>query len=203
MIDVFTVDWWTECALLCLVTVTAIGVISVRSLFAATMLSGIYSLLMALVWVNMYSMDVAFTEAAVGAGVSTFLFLGALLVTGTEERPSARLNWKALTVVGITGAALMYGTLDMPPYGSPDAPIHRHVAPEYLMQNVGKVDGVIHDPGERTDFGTHVPNTVTAVLASYRSYDTMFETAVIFTAGLCLILLLRQVFSERREEPTT
>ena len=35
-----------------------------------------------------------------------------------------------------------------------------------------------------------VPNVVTAVLASYRGYDTMAETVVIFMAGLGVLLLL-------------
>ncbi len=64
--------------LLGLVAVTGIWVIQVRSLFSATMLGGLYSLLMALVWSNMHALDVAFTEAAVGAGISTVLLLGAV-----------------------------------------------------------------------------------------------------------------------------
>ena len=47
----------------------------------------------------------------------------------------------------------------------------------------------------KDDFGGHSPNTVTSLLAAYRGYDTMYETAVIFTAGMALVLLLR-----RREE---
>ncbi|HLT38079.1 MAG TPA: hydrogenase subunit MbhD domain-containing protein, partial [Enhygromyxa sp.] len=67
--------------LLLLVATTAIAVITVRSLLAATILAGIYSLLMALVWSNMHALDVAFTEASVGAGISTILLLGALVLT--------------------------------------------------------------------------------------------------------------------------
>ena len=78
-------------------------------------------------------------------------------------------------VVIITGTALIFSTLDMPHYGDPAAPIHHHVAPEYIE-------------GTRTEFG--LPNIVTAVLASYRGYDTLGETGVIFTAVVGVLLLL-------------
>jgi multicomponent Na+:H+ antiporter subunit B len=63
----------------------------------------------------------------------------------------------------------------MPRFADPDAPIHRHVAPRYIEDS----------PRE-----TGVPNMVTSVLASYRGYDTLGETVVIFTAGIGVLLLL-------------
>jgi len=45
------------------------------------------------------------------------------------------------------------------------------------------------EKGERE---THVTNMVTYGLADYRGYDTLGETAVIFTAGVSVILLLRR-----------
>jgi multicomponent Na+:H+ antiporter subunit B len=83
--------------LLLLVTVTAVAIIEVRNLYASAMLTSVYSLLMALVWVNMHSMDVAFTEAAVGGGISTILLIGTLVHTAREEKPlKRRVHWKAL-----------------------------------------------------------------------------------------------------------
>ena len=184
----------TNGILLLLIIVLGVAVVAVRSLLASAMLYGIYSLLMALIWVNLYAMDVAFTEAAVGAGISTTLVLEALASTGADSKPSRLIHWPGLIVVSTTGAALIYGVLDMPNFGDPDARVHHHVAPEYISQTVGKLgaDATGNDHG---DFGEHVPNLVTAVLASYRAYDTMFETVVIFTAGVCLVLL----FDARRE----
>ncbi|MCA9693352.1 MAG: Na(+)/H(+) antiporter subunit B [Myxococcales bacterium] len=147
MSDVLLID----SVLLILVTITAIAVVEVRSLYAAAMLSGIYSLLMALVWVNMHSMDVAFTEAAVGGGISTILILGTLVHTAREEGKERRINWGALALVGLTGAALIYGTLDMPRFGDPSAPIHHHRVPELMAQNVGftaRVPGKQHPPAD-------------------------------------------------------
>ena len=117
--------------LLVLVAITAIAVIEVRSLFSATMLAGIYSLLMAIVWSNMHALDVAFTEAAVGAGISTVLLLGALVKTGRWSKPSKnKVDLPALIIVLITGAMLVYGTSNMPQFGDPAAPIHNLRVPE-------------------------------------------------------------------------
>ena len=86
-------------------------------------------------------------------------------------------------VVGLTGGALVYGTLDMPHYGVADAPIHRYPQPGY-------VEKTRHDMHE-------IPNVVTAVLASYRGYDTLGETTVIFTAAVAVMLLMRTPHGER------
>ncbi len=88
----------------------------------------------------------------------------------------------------------MYGTLDMPRFGDASSTIHQHVAPEYIQQNVGKLDTA----STGNDFGPHVPNMVTGVLVAYRGFDTLFETAVIFSAGIGLILLLRPTQAVKR-----
>ena len=107
-------------------------------------------------------------EAAVGAGISTVLMLGTLSQTSVQERKAARLKILPLVVVVLTGAALVYGTLDMPHFGDENAPIHRHVAPEYIAQNVGTGDGTA---APRSDFGESIPNLVTA---AYWRIDWIF-----------------------------
>jgi len=197
--------------LLILVAATAVAVIQVRSLFSATILSGIYSLLMAVVWTNMHALDVAFTEAAVGAGISTILLLGALVLTGRFAKKESPIHVPGLLLCGLTGAMLIYGTLDMPKFGDPSAPIHNLRVPGMIRQDIGKhpsaaprVQQAKHeaDPSghhhPQDDYNGHVPNTVTTLLAAYRGYDTMFETTVIFVAGLSLLLLLRR---RREGEP--
>jgi multicomponent Na+:H+ antiporter subunit B len=186
--------------LLTLLVATAVAIIQLRDLFAAVMLSGIFSLLSASLFVVMDAVDVAFTEAAVGAGIATVLMLGTLTQTPTRERPAPRVDWSALVVVVLTGTALVIGTLDMPGYGDPDAPIHQHVAPEYIEQSVGKRSGR-SETGD--DFQGHVPNMVTAILASYRGYDTLGELAVIFTAGVGVMLLLAGLPPTASDTPET
>lgn len=166
-----------------MLVVTAIAVVRIHSLFAIAMFSGVFSLLSALLFVALDAVDVAFTEAAVGAGISTVLVLSTLALTSRYEKPSRRSPAIPLFVVFVTGAALIYGTMDMPNFGSSTAPAQTHVSPEYLSQSP-------HDIG--------VPNVVTAILASYRGYDTLGETAVVFTAGIGVLLLISGL--RRRKE---
>jgi multicomponent Na+:H+ antiporter subunit B len=146
-----------------------------RQLFAAAMLSGLYSLLAAVVFVTLDAVDVAFTEAAVGAGISTILLLGTLAHTHREERSSPSRPWISLAVVLVTGSALVYATFDMPHFADAQAPANLHVAPRYLQASAAEIG---------------IPNVVTSVLASYRGYDTLGEVAVIFTAGIAVLALL-------------
>jgi multicomponent Na+:H+ antiporter subunit B len=159
----------------CFLVLTAIAAVRTRDLFAIVMLFGIYSFLTALWFMDLDAVDVAFTEAAVGAGISTVLMLSTLRLVGRYQKPAVHKPWIPLLVVCITGAALVYGVLDAPEFGDPNAPIHLHVAPRYIEQSP-------------TEIG--VPNMVTSILASYRGYDTLGETVVIFTAGLAVLLLL-------------
>lgn len=170
-------DTLIDVALLALLAVTAYAIVRLHDLLAVVMLFGIYSLLSAALFVVLDAVDVAFTEAAVGAGVSTLLLLATLSLVGREARPPDHRAWLPLAVVVVTGLALVYGTFDMPPFGAPDNPVQQHVAPHYLQQTA-------------TEIG--VPNVVTAVLASYRGYDTLGEVTVVFTAGVGVLLLLRK-----------
>lgn len=162
--------------LLTLLAVVAIAIVRLRSLFGVVILAGIYSFLMASTLIVLDAVDVAMTEASVGAGVSTVLLLATLHLTKTTETPPIRRNLIPLSLSLIVGAALIWGTLVLPPFGTADAPIHQHVVPRYLTQTIKE---------------TNVPNAVTSVLADYRGYDTLGETAVIFTAGIGVMLLLR------------
>ena len=87
----------------------------------------------------------------------------------------------------ITGAALVYGTYDIPSFGDPYAPAQQHVKPHYIK----------HSEEE-----TGVANVVTAILASYRGYDTLGEVMVVFTAGIGVLLLIggRPLRRPRQEE---
>ncbi len=154
---------------------TAVAAIVMRDLFAVVMLFGIYSFLTAALFMALDAADVAFTEAAVGAGITTVLLLSSLRLVGRWERRPKHGPLLPLLVVGVTGAALIYGTLDIPLLGDPHAPVHQHVAPRYVQQSAAEMG---------------IPNMVTAVLASYRGFDTLGETLVIFTAGLAVFLLL-------------
>ncbi len=163
-----------EAILFAFLLIIALMVTRLRNLFAAAMLTGIFSLLSAGMFTLMDAVDVAFTEAAVGAGVATVLVLGCLSLTDRIEHQQP-FRPLPLIVVLLTGAALLWGIADIHAYGDPAAVIHHHVVPEYVI-------------GSKTAIG--VPNIVTSVLASYRGYDTLGETTVIFTAGVAVLILL-------------
>lgn len=157
---------------------TAIGIANLRHLFAVVMLSGVFSLLTALLLLSMDAADVAFTEAAVGAGVATILMLGAMAMTERQEKPHRRPLQVRLPAFGIAmalGALLIFAMSFAPPYGDPLAPAQTHVAPYYIAATGGEIG---------------IPNLVTAILASYRGFDTLGEVVVVFTAGIGVTLLL-------------
>ena len=163
-------------ALLTLLAVTAIAIIGMRSLFGVVIMASIYSFLMATLLIALDAVDVAMTEASVGAGISTVILLATLHLVKTRETAPPRHNLLSLAVALVICAVLVWGTFSLPSFGAADAVIHQHVAPRYLAESIRE---------------TMVPNVVTAVLADYRSFDTLGEVTVIFTAGIGVMLLLR------------
>lgn len=159
-----------------LLAATALTIVRLNKLFSAVILFGIYSLSVAALFVSMEAVDVAFTEAAVGAGITTILMLGALSLTTDRQR---RVSWKrhlpAILVSVSIGVLLLFGISDLPGFGDPGAPAFAHVYPRYILESP-------HEIG--------IPNMVTSVLASYRGYDTLGEVTVIFTAAVAVAGLM-------------
>ena len=81
-----------------------------------------------------------------------------------------------LVVTALTGLLLILGSLDMPRTGDPESPAALHVSPRYIEQGFEE---------------TAVPNMVTAVLADYRSFDTLGEVTVVFAGAVAVLLILR------------
>ena len=155
-------------------------VIRTRRLFPVVVLAGAYSLVSAAMFVNLDAVDVAFTEAAVGAGISTVLFLAAMAYLPAVEKTPPEAKGishilPALIICIVAGVLLVAAAVELPPVGDPTAAPHIHVAPRYL---------------EESGSFLHIPNVVTTVLASYRGFDTFGEVVVVFTAGLGVLVLL-------------
>ncbi len=161
--------------LLTLLVIVAVAIVQAQNLFVAVMLTSIFSLLMAANFFVLDAADVALTEAAVGAGVTTMIFLSALSLTAQEERYVSRGRLIAVAVVIVTTGLLLYATIDTPNLGDPNAPVHQHVAPFYL-DNTYELMGF--------------PNVVTAVLSSFRGYDTLGEVFVVFAACIGVLFVL-------------
>lgn len=164
-----------DLVLFTMLVAVAFQIVRLNHLFVVTMLSGVFSLLTAGLFITLDAPDVAFTEAAVGAGITTVLMLGTLTLVPKAKKVASRAQTVPLLVVVATGMALIYATLDMPVFGDPTAPVHTHVVPHYIENTPTEVD---------------VPNIVTAVLASYRGFDTLGEVVVVFMAGVGVLALL-------------
>jgi multicomponent Na+:H+ antiporter subunit B len=160
--------------ILALLVATSLAVAFSRNLLAATIYLSVFSLLMALMYVILNAPDVAITEAAIGAGIGTILFLSALLLTGEKEN-SKPYGVAVITLFVVTGGALFYAMIGLPSWGDAMAPSNSHVAPYYINNTYN-------------DIG--IPNIVTAILASYRGFDTMGEVVVVFTACMIIYSLL-------------
>ena len=156
--------------LLTLLVITAVAIVRTENLFVAVMLTSIFSLLMAANFFILDAADVALTEAAVGAGVTTVIFLSALALTGDWEKPRPGGRTVALCTVGVLAMLLIYASFDKPRLGDPEAPVHQHVAPWYL---------------EKTP-----EYMVTAILSSFRGYDTLGEVFVVFAACIGVLFIL-------------
>jgi len=160
-----------------LLAVIALALIRVRDLFATILLLSAYSGLLAVLLALLGATDVAFTEAVVGAGISTVFIMALVRRIDPEEVPRrGRLQRTAAAVLVLAlGAVLLHGALALPALGDPLAPATVHVSPAYI---------------ERSLADTATPNVVTAVLADYRSFDTLIETTVVLTAAIACTLIL-------------
>jgi multicomponent Na+:H+ antiporter subunit B len=157
--------------------VTAVLALQVRDLLAAVALLAAYSLFAALLFAGALAVDVALVEAALGAGLTGVLFIAAILATTrrSEGRPDGRRTAVALTTIVGFVALLLFASAGLPDRGDPEAPAQLGVSQAYLT-------GSLED--------TQTPNVVTALLADYRSQDTLGETMVIVTAALAATLVL-------------
>jgi multicomponent Na+:H+ antiporter subunit B len=168
-----------EILLLVLLIVTAAGAILVKDLISAVLILGSYSILLALVWAWLGAVDVAFVEAVVGSGLATVFFLLTLFRTALKD---TRIRCPApplIAVLGLPllGLLLLYAAEDFPTFRDPESQASVHISPEYLKNSLQE---------------TETTNVVTSVLMDYRAFDTLIETAVIFTAGIACALLLRR-----------
>ena len=168
-----------EIPLLILLIMTAAGAIMVKDLISAVFILGTYSFVLALVWAWLGAVDVAFVEAVVGAGLATVFFLMTLFGTAPKDCHIRRPALPPIVFVGfpLLGLLLLYAAEDLPKFGDPKSPPNVHVSSAYITDSFQE---------------TNTPNIVTSVLMDYRAFDTLIETAVIFTAGIACALLLRR-----------
>ncbi|WP_096393199.1 DUF4040 domain-containing protein [Halorubrum trapanicum] len=174
-----------EASLFAFVVLTALFTALARDVLAAVIIFGAYSLGMAALYTFYRAPDVAMTEAAISAGVTTVLLLLTLAKTTRLDHEAAfeSVNLPAAGAAGLLFAGLMLTMGDIPAVGSRDAPIWSNpdVTQWYIAETYAE---------------TGVENTVMAVLAAFRGFDTFGEAVVVFAAGIAaLIVLHREVFA--------
>jgi multicomponent Na+:H+ antiporter subunit B len=171
-----------EAVLLLFVLFSAAATVLLRDVLATIVAFAAYSLGLALVWLVLRAPDVALTEAAIGAGVTTILFL--LTITRTV-RPTEdvaalkKIHWPGVVAVGLLGGLLLWTVPDIPAIGDAGA-----VAWEYSEVSQFYIENAYE--------ATNVKNTVTAVLAAYRGFDTFGEAVVVFAAGVAVLTILKE-----------
>ena len=152
-----------------LVVAVAAWTIAARDLFASVLGYVAYGLLLALVWVRLHAPDIALTEAAVGGGVTGVLLVTAgkrldalkAATSGAAPRLWVKILAGALSVLVAGALAFVVASLPTP------APT---LAPQAAAAAVGP--------------GAGLGNPITAVLISYRAFDTMLEKVVLLLAVL-------------------
>jgi len=85
-------------------------------------------------------------------------------------------NLLILIIALLAVFGILLAVAELPPYGMADNPIHNQVSERY-----------INSPLEDTG----IFNMVTGIVLDYRAYDTMFETIVLFTATLAVVITLK------------
>jgi multisubunit Na+/H+ antiporter MnhB subunit len=150
-------------ALVALALGLAVWTVVAREHFAAVAGFIVYGLVLAIIWVQLSAIDVALTEAAIGAGLTGALLIGAvsrLQETGARaERPGAITTLLAVAAgIGVT-AAVAACVFALPEPGPTLA--------DEVTTNIA---------------ATGVGNPITAVLMAFRAMDTLLEAIVLALA---------------------
>jgi multicomponent Na+:H+ antiporter subunit B len=167
-------------ALLVFVVVAALAAAFLRDVLGAIIAFAGFSLGVAIIWVLLAAPDVGLTEAAVGAGVTTVLFLVTIVRTVRPggDRLFEHIGWGSAALVTALVALLLSTVPSLPRVGAPDSPVATSRITQYYLENAYPETGV--------------ENVVTAVLAAYRGFDTLGEATVVVAAGLAVLIVLRQ-----------
>ena len=155
----------------------AVATALARTLLASLVAFAAYSLALAVTWLVLRAPDVALTEAAVGAGVTTSLFLLVLRRAARDEaavEEPRRVAPRSVAIAALVTIGLLLTVPALPAVGSPDAPAFGPVMEFYLA--------------DAADRG--IDNVVTAVLVVYRGFDTFGEIAVVVAAAVAVLAVL-------------
>lgn len=160
-----TVMEMLDLGLAALVLTIAVWTIAAREAFAAALGYVAYGLLLALVWVRLFALDVALTEAAIGSGVT-----GVLLITAAVRlRRTDRSDPAELPGAAVRGAAAVLCLIVTAGLAA-------------VMLTLGDSEATLAPDAARHLQSTGLGNPITAVLMAFRALDTMLEKVVLIMA---------------------
>jgi multicomponent Na+:H+ antiporter subunit B len=166
-----------------LLIISSIRLLFSKSLVETIIIMSVFSLLISLCYLLMDAPDVAMTEVALGSCLSTCVLLN--FIRAINSSPSDSYNHVRVILASILCLSfiviLTWVGFDLPEYGAIESSLQSHIS-SYYIENT------------KSDIG--LPSFVAAILASYRGYDTLGETAVILIAGLSVLLILSKQSSK-------
>lgn len=173
-----------EILLLLALVGTALAVAFTKKNLSAVIIFTVYSLLMSIVWLIIKSPDLAITEAAVGAGITSLLFY-IVLSQVDELKEFENIKYKKTPFYNFLGIAftlvivvlLLITVNGLPPYGGVDNPAVNEVFDRYVNEAVNETGAL---------------NIVAAVILDYRAFDTFGEAVMLFTATMAVVTLLKK-----------
>jgi multicomponent Na+:H+ antiporter subunit B len=156
--------------------ITCFRLIISRNLIESIIILSVFSLFIGLCYLFMDAPDVAMTETALGACLSTCVLLNVAKIVGEDSGKLNKLNTLfAIILCSFFVVTLTCIRLDLPSFGTQNSEVQTHLT-KYYLENT------------RTDIA--IPSYVAAILASYRGYDTLGETIVILIAGLAVLVIV-------------
>lgn len=185
----FNLDFIVSEALLLISAVimilTCLKLILSRTLMGSIIIMSVFSLIIGVCYLFLDAPDVAMTETALGACLSTCVLLNLVKIVGEEVGEIKKIRVLFASIICIVFLlALLWAGMDLPEFGKADSPLQQHVSNHYI---------------ENTKHEIGIPSMVAAILASYRGFDTLGEATVILVAGLGVILILNRRKTERNQ----
>lgn len=153
-----------------------IRVIVSKNIIDLIIIMSVFSIFISICYLFMDAPDVAMTETALGACLSTCVLLNVAKITGEETGKTSKNKYILSTILClIFVVCFAWAGQDLPTFGSAETPLQTHLT-KYYIENTHKEIGI--------------PSLVAAILGSYRGFDTLGETTVILIAGLAVLVII-------------
>jgi len=173
-----SLDVILESFFLLLLPILAVAILFSENMAAIAIMSCVFSMVMAVIYLLLAAPDVAMTESAIGAAISTAILIKSMQLTQSRilsDKFFCLANIISFFALLFFGAMMIYGFADLPDYGQGSAPVNSYISKDYIKNTPSEIG---------------IASSVAAILASYRGFDTLGETLVIMVAGLVVYFVM-------------